>query len=38
MQLNHSELEYDYRTHFIPLAIMLIEKVQYCRTTQNSCE
>ena len=27
MQLNHSELEYMYPTHLIPLANMFIEKV-----------
>ena len=38
MLLNHSELEYKYPTHLVPLANMFIEKVQYSRTTQNSCE
>jgi hypothetical protein len=28
MQWNHSELEYEYPTHLIPLAITLIEKVR----------
>ena len=38
MQLNHSELEYKYPTHLVTLVNMFFEKVQYCRTTQNSCE
>ena len=32
MQWNHSEPEYKYPTHLVPLANMFIEKVQYSRT------
>ena len=38
MQPNHSELEYKYPTHLVPLAILFVEKVLYSRTNQNTCE
>ncbi|CAI8012395.1 hypothetical protein GBAR_LOCUS7948, partial [Geodia barretti] len=31
MQSNHSELEYKYPTHLVPLANLFVEKVQYTR-------
>ena len=38
MQSNASEREYTYLTHLVLLAYMFLAKVQFRRTTQNSCE